>query len=63
MQRGVSLILILICVSLSPSETKKKQQQLRNGIPISDKHDTDHQYSFNSELYPGDFSLKGIERR
>lgn len=61
MQRGVSLILILICVSLSPSETKKKQQ-LRNGIPISDKHDTDHQYSFNSELYPGDFSLKCIKR-
>lgn len=30
---------------------------------IPKKHDTDHQYSFNSELYPGDFSLKGIKRR
>lgn len=41
----------------------KKNQQLRTGIPISDKHDTDHQYSFNSELYLGDFFLKGIEKR
>lgn len=61
MQPGFSLILIHIYVSLSHSETKKKQQ-LRNGIPVSNKHDTDHQYSFNSELYPGDFSLKGIKR-
>lgn len=51
-----------IYVSLSPSETKKNPQQLRNGFPISDKHDTDHQY-FNLELYPGDFYLKGIKRR
>lgn len=36
---------------------------MRNGIPISGKHDTDHQCSFNSELYLGDFSLEGIERR
>lgn len=61
MQRGFSLILIHIYVSLSP---KIKKQQLRNGIPISGKHDTDHlQCSFNSELYLGDFSLEGIERR
>lgn len=62
MQCGFSLILIHICVNISPSETGfvfincEMDFRFWNFL----KHDTDYQY-FNSELYQEDFSLIGID--
>lgn len=60
MQRGFSLILIHIYVSLIPKKkTNNSEMEFRfqtNMILIIS-------IVLKSELYPGDFSLKGIKRR